>query len=108
MIYQGRAPALLALDGLDGFSAAMARAHATANELVTALEASGKVARRAVPNASNIYLLEMPRALAEAAFERGRTAGVRIGPWKDGVVPLYVNQTILRRPASDYVGLFLG
>lgn len=108
LVYQGWAPAMLALDELPGFRALMARAHGTADELIAILERSGKVKRRPDPDASNIHMLEMPRALAEAAFERGRAAGVRIGQWQEGAVPLYVNRTILRRPAKEYAGLFLG
>lgn len=108
LIYQGWAPALLALDGLNGFAATMAKAHAAADELIAALERSGQVKRRANPDASNIHQLEMPRAFAEAAFERGRVAGVRLGPWRDGAMPLYVNATIVRRPVAELAALFLG
>ena len=108
LIYQGWAPAMLALDELPDFRATMARAHGAADELITILEKSRKVKRRLKPSSSNIQMLEMPRALAEGAFERGRVAGVRIGQWQDGAVPLYVNRTILRRPVREYAGLFLG
>lgn len=107
-IYQGWAPALLALDGLQQFPDKIARAHAAADALIAALEGSGKVKRRPAGDASNIYWLEMPQALAEAAFERGRVAGVRIGRWANGVVPFYVNDTILRRPIEEYRRIFLG
>ena len=108
LIYQGWAPALLALDELGGFRSRMAAAHAVADELVAILERSRKVRRRPMPDPSNIHLLAMSQAFASAAFERGRVAGVRIGRWQDGVVPLYVNQTILRRPVGEYAELFLG
>ncbi|WP_213979078.1 beta-eliminating lyase-related protein [Sphingomonas sp. dw_22] len=108
LVYQGWAPAMLALDELHSFRAIMERAHGAADELIALLEKSGKVKRRPNPNTSNIHMLEMPHALAEAAFERGRVAGVRIGQWQEGIVPLYVNQTILRRPVKAYAGLFLG
>ncbi|HZV37235.1 MAG TPA: hypothetical protein VFF96_00650, partial [Pseudoxanthomonas sp.] len=76
--------------------------------LVSALVASGKVRERSSPQASNVFWLEMEQALAEAAFERGRQAGIRIGRWKDGRIPLYANTTILRRPVAEYAALFLG
>lgn len=47
-------------------------------------------------------------AFADAAFERGRQAGVRIGRWKDGTIPLFVNTTLLRRPVAELAALFLG
>ena len=108
LLYQGWIPALMALDALSTFPARIARAHATAEELIGALQASGHVRRRPDPDASNIYQLEMPKALAEAAFERGRVAGVRIGRWSAGTIPLYINATITRRPVAEYVRLFLG
>lgn len=108
MIAQGWMPALLALESLKTFPARMREAHAAAATLISTLEKSGKVRRVPNPNASNIFLLEMSEAFAKAAFERGRTAGVRIGQWQEGRVPLFVNETLLRRPVAEYVKLFLG
>lgn len=108
LIYQGWAPAMLALDTLQGFSPLMARAHSVAEELIAALEQSHKVRRRPNASTSNIHMLEMSRANADAAFERGRIAGVRMGRWQDGVVRLYVNQTISRRPVGEYERIYLG
>ena len=107
-LYQGWMPAVLARDALPAFMPAIARAHRAARELVGALVASGKVRERSSPNASNIFWLEMDEAFAAAAFERGRAAGVRLGRWNGGRIPLYVNETILRRPVGEYLGLFLG
>lgn len=107
-LYQGWMPAMLANDALPSFDREMAKAHERAAQLIAALVASGKVRDRTSPHASNIHMLEMPEALAAAAFERGRAAGVRIRRWENGMVPLVVNTTILRRPVEEYVGLFLG
>lgn len=107
-LYQGWMPAVLAHEALPKFRPDIARAHQRVRELVSALVGSGKVRERSSPDASNIFWLEMEQALAEAAFERGRLAGVRIGRWKDGRVPLYANTTILRRPVAEYTALFLG
>lgn len=107
-LYQGWMPALLALEALPLFLADIATAHARARELIATLVASGKVRERSSPDASNLFWLEMPQSLAEAAFERGRQAGIRVGRWQDGRVPLAVNTTLLRRPVQDYVAVFLG
>ena len=107
-LYQGWMPAMLANDALPHFDREIAKAHERAAQLIAALVASGKVRDRTSPHASNIHMLEMPEPLAAAAFERGRAAGVRIRRWEGGVVPLYVNTTILRRPVEEYVALFLG
>ena len=106
-IYQGWIPAVLALDRLKTLRGDMARAYSAAASLVSALQASGKIRVRPLQNPSNIMLLEMPEELAAGALERGRLADVRIGKWRDGAVPLYVNRSILRRPVGDYVRLFL-
>ena len=108
LIYQGWAPALLALDALPLFVKNIAQAHANADQLFATLQGSGKVKWRLDPFASNIHRLEMPQALAEAAFERCRAAGVRLGRWDKGSIPFFVNETLLRRPVEEYVKLILG
>lgn len=105
-LYQGWMPAALALDALPKFGPDIAKAHQRTRQLVSALVAGGKVRERSSPQASNIFWLETKQALAEAAFERGRQAGIRVGRWKDGRIPLYANTTILRRPLEEYVALF--
>ena len=107
-LYQGWMPALLALDGLSTFPREIAKAHVRASQLVAALVASGKVRDTSNPNPSNIRRLAMAQDFAAAAFERGRQAGVRIGRWKDGNIPLFVNTTLLRRPVEELAALFLG
>lgn len=105
-IYQGWMPALLSHAALPGFRRDIALAHERARQLVAALEAGGKVRERSSPHASNIAWLELEKGLADAAFERGRVAGIRVGRWKDGRIPLYINTTLLRRPVAEYVSLF--
>ncbi|WP_449448350.1 threonine aldolase family protein [Thermomonas brevis] len=107
-LYQGWMPALLALDALPGFRRDIAQAHARVRELIARLVAAGKARDRSVADHSNIYWLEMEQALAERAFTRGREAGIRIGRWQDGRIPVYANTTILRRPLDEYAALFLG
>lgn len=107
-LWQGWIPALLANDALPGFRQRIVQAHGHAAQLIAALVASGKVVDRTSPHASNIHMLEMPEGMADAAFERGRKAGVAVRRWREGVVPLVVNTTILRRPVDEYVALFLG
>ena len=108
LIHEGWEPALLALDGLRTFPMEIAKAHGMAAEIFAALEKRGVAKLRPFPNASNIRYLEMPEAVAKAAFERGRVAGVRIGRWEAGAIPFYTNATLNRRPVEDYVRLFAG
>ena len=107
-IYQGWAPALLALDGLKTFPANIAHAHASAAELFATLERRGVAKLKASPHASNIVALEMSETVAKVAFERGRVTGVRVGRWEAGAIPFYVNETLIRRPVEEYVRLFMG
>jgi threonine aldolase len=107
-LYQSWMPALLALDALPTFRQDIVQAHARARQLIDALVASGKVRDISPPHASNIHRLAVPQDFADAAFERGRQVGVRIGHWKDGNIPLVVNTSLLRRPVQEYVRLFLG
>lgn len=107
-LYQGWMPALLAHDGLSTFPRDIAQAHARASRLIEAVVASGKVRDTSNPHPSNIRRLAMAQDFAEAAFERGRQAGVRIGRWQDGNIPLFVNTTLLRRPVEELAALFLG
>jgi len=108
LIYQGWVPALLALDALPRFLKNVSEAHSMSDKLFAELQGSGKVKWRFDPFASNIYRLEMSQAFADAAFERCRAAGVRLGRWEKGSIPFYVNETLLRRPVEEYVRLILG
>jgi threonine aldolase len=101
-------PALLARDGLSTFPRDIARAHARAARHNDAHVASGKVRDISNPNPSNLHRLAMAQDFAAAAFERGRQAGVRMGHWKDGDIPLFVNTSLLRRPVEELAALFLG
>lgn len=107
-VHQGWTSAVMALDALKTFPARIARAHANAAQLLALLTASGQATLRANPNASNIRFVEMPEALATQAFERCRVAGVRLAKWKDGALPIYVNDTLNRRPVAELAELILG
>ena len=107
-LYQGWMPALLALEALPRFRADIVLAHERVRQLIAALVASGKARERSAADPSNIYWLEMERSLAERAFARGRDAGIRVGRWDGGRMPVFANTTILRRPVDESVALFLG
>ncbi len=106
-LYQAWMPALLALDALPQFRERIAQAHARVRAVIDALVAAGKAREHRNGEPSNIYWLELEQATAERAFERGRKAGIRVGRWQGGRMPLYANTTILRRPAREYIALFL-
>lgn len=108
-IYQGWESAVLALAALDDFQARQKAAFATADQVFAALDKAGAARLKPAPNASNIRQLALRPKVAEGLFDRMRVAGVRLPkPDKDGVVDFWINDTINRRPAEEYVKLFLG
>ena len=108
-IYQGWESAVLALAALDDFQARQKAAYATADQVFAALDKAGAAKLKPAPNASNIRQLVVKPKVAEGLFDRMRVGGVRLPkPDKDGVVDFWINDTITRRPADEYVKLFLG
>jgi threonine aldolase len=91
LIYQGWIPALIAADSLRTFPDRNARAHAAADTILASLNASGKIKIRRT-----------------AMALRARRAGIRVAKWKDGTVPFYINETILRRAPADISAILLG
>lgn len=107
-IYQGWPCAILALGALDDFDARHRAAFAAADQLFAALKARGLVTLKPAPNASNIRELVLGPKVAEGVFDRMRLAGVRMLKPENGVVQVYVNDTLTRRPVDEYVKLFTG
>lgn len=108
-IYQGWPCAVLALAALDDFDARHQAAFAAAGQVFAALEKAGAARLKPAPNASNIRQLVLAPRIAEGVFDRMRLAGVRLArPEADGTTDFWINDTIRRRPAEEYVKLFLG
>jgi threonine aldolase len=107
-IYQAWPCAVLALAALDDFDARHRAAFAAADQLFAALKAQGLATVKLAPNASNIRELVLRPKVAEGLFDRMRVAGVRMLKPEAGVVEVYVNDTITRRPVAEYVKLFAG
>ena len=107
-IYQGWPCAILALGALDDFEARHRAAFAAADQLFAALQARGVATLKPAPNASNIRELALKPKFADGVFDRMRVAGVRMLKPESGVVQVYVNETITRRPVEEYVKLFTG
>jgi threonine aldolase len=107
-IYQGWECAVPVLAALDDFDARHRAAFAAADQLFAALKAQGVATLKPAPNASNIRELVLKPKAAEGLFDRMRVAGVRMLQPENGVVEVYVNDTITRRPVEEYVKLFTG
>jgi threonine aldolase len=96
------------LAALDDFQARQKAAYVAADQLFAALQAKGVATLKPAPNASNIRELTLKPKIAEGVFDRMRLAGVRMLEPEKGVVEVYVNETITRRPVEEYVKLFTG
>lgn len=107
-IYQGWECAVPVLAALDDFDVRHRAAFAAADQLFAALKARGVATLKPAPNASNIRELMLKPKIAEGLFDRMRVAGVRMLQPEDGVVEIYVNETLTRRSVEEYVKLFTG
>jgi threonine aldolase len=107
-IYQAWPCAVLALAALDDFDARHRAAFTVADQLFAALKAQGLATVKPAPNASNIHELVLRPKVAEGLFDRMRVAGIRMAKPEGGVVPIYINDTITRRPVGAYLKLFAG
>lgn len=107
-IYQAWPCAVLALSALDDFDARHRAAFTAADQVFAALKARGLATVKPAPNTSNIRELVLRPKIAEGLFDRMRVAGVRMAKPEGGVVPIYINETITRRPIEAYVRLFAG
>jgi threonine aldolase len=92
--------AALALHGLDGFEARFGAAMAQARRLFEALNRVEGLSVAPLPDGSNIFPLRLGAGLTAAALARrlrphGIVLPAEVGP--EGVLPLAVNTTILRR-----------
>jgi threonine aldolase len=107
-IYQGWECAVPVLAALDDFDARHRAAFAAADQLFAALKAQGLATVKPAPNASNIRELVVKPKVADGLFDRMRVAGVRMLQPENGVIEVYINDTITRRPVEEYVKLFTG
>ncbi len=107
-IYQGWECAVPVLAALDDFDARHRAAFTAADQLFAALKAQGLATVKPAPNASNIRELMIKPKVAEGLFDRMRLAGVRMPQPENGVIEVYINDTITRRPVEEYVKLFTG
>lgn len=107
-IYQGWECAVPVLAALDDFDARHRAAFAAADQLFAALKAQGLATLKPAPHASNIRELVLKPKVAEGLFDRMRVAGVRMLQPEGGVVEVYINDTLTRRPVEEYVKLFTG
>ena len=108
MIYQGWQAALPALDALPGFSDRFLQARANFEQLLTGLQAAGGFTVTRVENGSNIDHVQISPERLAGLEARLAAADIRAHIAPDGLMPLYINESILRRPPQEVVHAFVG
>ncbi len=107
LIYHGWVAALPALQALDGLPERWSKARAAAEQVFSRLQTGGYSVER-VPNESNIVFLRPSAAKLEGLGERLAKADIRGRVTKDGLVPFFINETLLRKSPEAIAAAFLG
>jgi threonine aldolase len=108
MIYQGWQAALPALDALPGFSDRFLQARANFEQLLTGLQAAGGFTVTRVENGSNIDHVQIAPERLAGLEARLAAADIRAHIAPDGLMSIYINESILRRPPQEVVHAFVG
>jgi threonine aldolase len=108
MIYQGWQAAVPALDALPGFADRFLQARAHFDTLLNGLQAAGGFTIAPVPNGSNITHVQVSPERLHGLEARLAAADIRAHIAPDGAMPLFINESILRRPPQDLLHPFLG
>jgi threonine aldolase len=108
MIYQGWQAAVPALDALPGFSDRFLQARGRFDTLLAGLQSAGGFTITPVPNGSNITQVQVSPERLHGLEARLAAADIRAHIAPDGAMPLFLNESILRRPAQDLLHPFLG
>ncbi|HEX4651972.1 MAG TPA: beta-eliminating lyase-related protein [Granulicella sp.] len=108
MIYQGWQAALPALDALPGFSDRFLQARLNFEHLLTGLQTAGGFTLTRVENGSNIDHVQIAPERLHGLEARLAAADIRAHIAPDGLMPLYINESILRRPPQELLHAFLG
>jgi threonine aldolase len=107
MIYQGWQAALPALDALPGFADRFLQARANFEQLLTGLQAAGGFTLTRVENGSNIDHVQIAPERLSGLEARLAAADIRAHIGTDGLMPLYINESILRRSPQELLRVFL-
>ncbi len=108
LIYHGWVAALPALDALDGFADRWTRSRTAAEQVFAKLQAAGGYTVERVPNESNIVRLRANEARLRGLPDRLREADIRARIGKDGLIPFFINDTMLHQSADAITAAFLG
>jgi threonine aldolase len=108
MIYQGWQAAVPALDALPGFSDRFLQARARFDTLLAGLQSAGGFTITPVPNGSNITQVRVSPERLHGLEARLAAADIRAHIAPDGTMPLFINESILRRSPQDLLHTLLG
>ncbi len=108
LIYHGWVAALPALDAMDGFADRWTRSRAAAEQVFAKLQAGGGYTVERVPNESNIVHLRVHDERLRGLPDRLRQADIRARIGKDGVIPFFINDTLLHQSVDAIASAFLG
>ena len=107
MIYQGWQAAVPALDALPGFTDRFLQARAHFETLVTGLQSAGGFTITRIPNGSNITHVQVSPDRLHGLQARLDDADIRARIAPDGGMPLFINESILRRSPQELLHAFL-
>lgn len=105
-IFHGWQPALLALDGLDGFQERFTRVRLAGDRLLHGLGALDGYTVQRVENGTNIHFLRVAERRRQGLRERLEKRGVMIGKLHEDRLMLTFNETLLRKPVDEIVEAF--
>jgi threonine aldolase len=108
MIYQGWQAALPALDALPGFSDRFLQARGHYEQLLAGLQSAGGFTVMRIENSSNINHLQISPARLRGLQARLEVADIRANIAPDSLMPIYINESILRRSPEELIKAFVG
>jgi threonine aldolase len=108
MIYQGWQAALPALDALPGFSDRFLQARGHYEQLLAGLQSAGGFTVTRIENGSNINHLQISPARLRGLQARLEVADIRANIAPDSLMPIYINESILRRSPEELIKAFVG
>lgn len=106
-IKSGWQAALPVLDALPGFADRFIKARGRGEQLLAALQAAGGFTLHRIPHASNICQVYIAPERLVGLEQRLAAADIRVY-LKDGYMPFFINESILRRPVHQLLKAFTG
>ena len=107
LLYQGWQSVLPALDALPGFAERITEGRARYERLLSGLQAADGFTVKRVENGSNINYLQVSPKRLQGLREKLLAADVFTRMPVEGVMPLFLNESILRRSPEELIKAFV-